>query len=121
MLVIRSQKLSRINEFLKNNSPTSLVGTTGDSWKKYLSANGGTGQTFHDLEKSYLAAQASGGGTLHDLWSFYVNGLGFVTGVARQRVRAWLESITVVTSYYLLEDGISHYLLEDGSGAYILE
>lgn len=121
-MIFRFVRPSRINEWLKNNHPTTLVGTPGDNWKKFLTSQGGTGETFHDLEQSYLASQGSIFSTIHDRWSHFVNGAGYNTGVYLDRMRAYFGGIvTPANSYYLLEDGVSRYQLEDGSGFYILE
>lgn len=50
MLLFRSQRTSKTSEFVKNNEPTSAFGTPGDMWKRFLGNNGGTGDTFYDLE-----------------------------------------------------------------------
>lgn len=52
MLVIRKMRPSALMTFLEENSPSSIMGTPRDSWRKYLSSQGGTGQTNHDLESS---------------------------------------------------------------------
>lgn len=117
MLIWRSQRPSKTTEFVENNDPTSVTKHPGDTWRKHLSSNGGTGETFHDLEKSYLQAQG------HSTWDTFVDSLGYIVGVIRQRLFQYLSSTSTPpsTSYYLLEDGVSKYQLEDGSGFYILE
>lgn len=116
MLIWRSQKPSKTAEFVKNNEPASAYGTPGDIWKRFLGNNGGTGQTFHDLEQGYLRAEGM------STWDKLVEAAGLIIGTLRERLRAWLTSIfSSGTSYYLQEDGTSKYTLEDGSGFYILE
>ena len=92
-MIFRFVRPSKVNGWLKNNSPSSLVGTPGDNWKKFLSSNGGTGDTFHDLEQSYLASQGSIFKTIHDRWSFFVNAAGYATGNFLDRMRAYFEGI----------------------------
>jgi len=122
-MIFRFVRPSKVNGWLKNNYPSSLVGTPGDNWKKFLKDQGATGETFHDLEQSYLASQGSVFRTIHDRWSYYVNSAGQTSGTFLDRMRAFFEAIVAgpSSSYYLLEDGLSKYQLEDGSGFYILE
>lgn len=116
MLIWRSQKTSKTNEFVKNNDPSSIVGYPGDNWRKFLKNNGGSGETFHDLEKSYLQSQG------FSTWDKFLESLGYIVGVIRDRIRSFLSSIlSLGTSSYLQEDGLSKYQLEDGTGNYILE
>lgn len=116
MLIWRSQRTSETVEFVKNNEPASVNGTPGDTWRKFLKNNGGTGETFYDLEQGYLRQQG------HSFWDTLVNAAGFVVGGLRGRLKQWLDSILGgSSSYYLMEDGSSKYALEDGSGFYILE
>lgn len=92
-MIFRFVRPSKVNGWLKNNSPSSLVGTPGDNWKKFLSSNGGTGDTFHDLEQSYLASQGSIFKTIHDRWSHFVNAAGYATGNFLDRMRAYFEGV----------------------------
>ena len=118
-MIFRFVRPSKINSWLSNNFPSSIVGTPGDNWKKYLTSQGATGDTFHDLEQSYLN---NGRQTIHDRWSAFVNSAGSAVGDFLDRMRHYFEGVVgSASSYYLLEDGVSRYQLEDGSGFYILE
>lgn len=107
---------SKIVEFVQENEPSSVTGTPGDTWRKYLQNNGGTGETFYDKEQGYLRQKGV------STWDQYMNQLGYVIGVIWDRLRSWLSSITSspTNSKYVQEDGISAYILEDGTGNYIL-
>jgi hypothetical protein len=116
MLIFRSQKPSKTAEFVKNNEPASATGTPGDMWKRFLGNNGGTGDTFYDLEQGYLRLQGM------TTWDLFLASIGIIVGVIRQRITSFLSSIlSPSSSYYLQEDGTSKYVLEDGSGFYIME
>ncbi|UOF77966.1 hypothetical protein [Caudoviricetes sp.] len=118
-MIFRFVRPSKVNDWLKTNFPSAIRGTPGDNWKKFLEDNGGTGETFHDLETSYLNQT---GKTLTDRWSSFVKTAGYSVGVFRDRMRAYFEGVVSASnSYYLMEDGSSKYQLEDGSGFYILE
>jgi len=85
-MIFRFVRTSKVIEWIKNNYPTSLNGTAGDSWKHFLSNHGGTGSTFHDLEQSYIA---NNNRTIHDRWSSFVGGVGSFL----DRIRAYFESV----------------------------
>lgn len=92
-MIFRFVRTSKVNQWLKNNFPSSLVGTPGDNWKKFLTSQGATGSTFHDLEQSYLASQGSLFSTIHDRWSAFVNSAGYTNGIFLDRMRAYFEGI----------------------------
>lgn len=118
-MIWRTQRTSKTNEFVSNNSPSDIIGTPGDNWKSYLSHHGGTGDTFYDLESSWINGTAS---TLLDNIGAYIANLGFLAGYIFDRIRAFLSSIlSPEADYYLQESSLDKYLLEDGSGFYILE
>ncbi len=119
-MIRRSMRPSKVNEFIELNSPEDIVGTPGDNWRSYLQRNGGTGQTFHDLESSWAQAQGATGGTLRDKISSLVTTAGYTVGYLWDRVRAFLSG-EFGAAAYVQEDGASKYMLEDGSGFYILE
>lgn len=87
MLIWRSQRPSNISKFVENNSPSSVRGTPGDTWRKYLQDQGATGSTMYDLEQSYLRLQGE------QTWDQHVDTLGYRIGVVWDRVRTWLASI----------------------------
>lgn len=115
-LIIRSRRTQEIQDFVKNNDPSSLDTSPGQSLKAFQQSHGGSGNTFGELERSWLAAQG------YSTIDAYLLFLGYSYGIIRERIRQFLASIlSTGTSYYLLEDGTSKYQLEDGSGFYILE
>ena len=60
---------SNLQNWIKNNAAGSLKGSAMESWRAYLAANGGTGNSLYDMETSYLTAQAIGAGTMYDRWA----------------------------------------------------
>ena len=92
---MRRPRPSFIQKWIGDNSPDHQRGTPGDSWRAYLKANGGTGETRYDQEQAYMR----------------INSLNEITDVFQG----------AVGNYYVQEDGLSKYMLEDGSGSYILE
>jgi len=67
--VLRTVRPAAIQSWVAANAPGSLKATARESWRAYLSANSGTGQTFRDLEMSFLANLTRTAGTLHDRWA----------------------------------------------------
>jgi len=122
MAVFRFIKPSKVNAWIDRNFPlidSPIRKTPGDKWRKFLKDNGGTGETFHDLEQSYINNSSK---TIHDRWSTFVIAAGYTVGNTRDRIRAYFDGVVAAAnSYYLQEDGTSKYQLEDGSGFYILE
>lgn len=92
-MIFRFVRTSKVNEWLKRNFPTSLVGTPGDNWKKFLSDHGGTGSTFHDLEQSYLASQGTVGQTIMTRWSSFVSAAGNTGGTLLDNIRKYFEGV----------------------------
>jgi hypothetical protein len=92
-MIFRFVRPSKVNEWLKNNFPSSLIGTAGDNWKKYLQDHGGTGSTFHDLEQSYLN---SGGRTIFDRWSTFLSTTIYTGNVFLDNIRKYFDSIVNV-------------------------
>lgn len=116
MLIWRSMRPSKIVEYVKNNSPTSVTGTPGDTWRKFLKDSGATGETIYDMEQAYLRSQGA------TTWDRFLNALGYTFGVIRDRMRSWLDSIsTPPTSDRYLSEAGDLFQLEDGSGYYLLE
>jgi len=115
-MIFRFVRPSKLNEWLKNNFPTSLVGTAGDNWKKFLTSQGATGSTFHDLEQSYLASQGSFASTIVDRWSKFVSSATYTGQTVLQNIRNYFNGIVTAPpteSYYIMEDSF-YYLTEDG-------
>lgn len=69
--ILKVVRPANLQNWIATNAPASLKAHPKDSWRAYLSANGGTGQTLRDLEMSFLAAQGYTQGTLNDRWSAY--------------------------------------------------
>lgn len=92
-MIFRFVRPSKLNEWLKNNFPTSLVGTAGDNWKKFLTSQGATGSTFHDLEQSYLASQGSFASTIVDRWSKFVSSATYTGQTVLQNIRNYFDGI----------------------------
>lgn len=71
--ILRVCRPSNVHNWVKVNAPSSLKGTPFDSWVAYLTANGGTGKTLHDLEQSFLTTQAVPAGRLAQRWASYLS------------------------------------------------
>lgn len=67
--ILRTVRPSNIQAWVAANAPGSLKATARESWRAYLVANSGVGQTIRDLEMSFLAALSRTGGTLADRWN----------------------------------------------------
>lgn len=86
--IFRSNKKSDTNNWVKVNAAGSVRGTPADSWRAYLTANSGTGQTLHDLESSFLKAAGAVGGTLQDKWADYLGRIiGQSGGKGKEKAR----------------------------------
>lgn len=72
--ILRNVRPAAIQAWISANAPGSLKPTARESWRAYLAANSGTGQTLRDLEMSFLAALSRTAGTLHDRWSQDLSG-----------------------------------------------
>ena len=49
---------ANLQAWIAANAPGSLKATARESWRAYLAANSGSGQSIGDLERSFLNAQA---------------------------------------------------------------
>jgi Sec7-like guanine-nucleotide exchange factor len=67
--ILRTVRPANLQNWIAANASGSLKATARESWRAYLLANSGVGQSLRDLEMSFLAAAGSSGGTLHDRWS----------------------------------------------------
>lgn len=67
--ILRVVRPANIQAWIAANAAGSLKATARESWRAYLAANSGVGQSLRDLEMSFLAAAGSAGGTLHDRWT----------------------------------------------------
>lgn len=70
--ILRTVRPANIQSWIAANAAGSLKATARESWKAYLVANGGVGQSIRDLEMSFLAAALAVGATLHDRWTNYL-------------------------------------------------
>lgn len=66
--ILKNVRPSNIQAWIAVNAAGSLKDTARESWRAYLAANSGVGQSLRDLEMSFLAAAGSTGGTLADRW-----------------------------------------------------
>lgn len=66
--ILRNVRPADIQNWIAANAPGSLKATARESWRAYLAANSGTGQSIRDLEMSFLANLSRTGGTLADRW-----------------------------------------------------
>lgn len=89
-MIFRFVRTSKVNQWLKNNFPSSIVGTPGDNWRKFLTSQGATGSTFHDLEQSYIN---NGNKTIVDRWSSFVSTAGYTGSKFLDNIRAYFEGI----------------------------
>ena len=67
--ILQVVRPDNLQNWIRVNAPGSFKATAGDSWRAYLSANGGTGKTLYDLEHSFLTAAAVATGPDHDRWN----------------------------------------------------
>lgn len=70
--ILRKVRSDLVSNWIKTNAAGSVKGTPKDSWRAYLIANSGTGQTLRDMETSFLQAAGANGSTLHDKWDDYL-------------------------------------------------
>jgi hypothetical protein len=83
--VLKIVRPANIQSFVAANAPASLKPTGRESWRAYLAANSGTGQTIGDLERSFLKAAAISGSTNSEAWGNKTSGTSGGTG--REKVR----------------------------------
>lgn len=67
--ILQHVRPDNLQHWIRVNSPASSRNNPGDSWRAYLSANGGVGKTIYDMEQSFLAAGGFNIGTEHDRWN----------------------------------------------------
>lgn len=70
--ILRTVRPAALQNWIGVNAAGSLKATARESWRAYLAANGGVGQSVRDLEMSFLAAAGSSQGTLADRWTNYL-------------------------------------------------
>lgn len=85
--IFRTVRQDAIQNWIRVNAAGSLKQSPEDSWRAYLSANGGTGKTLADMEMSFLIAAGATGKTLHDLWASYLAGLGQSGGKTKDKAK----------------------------------
>jgi hypothetical protein len=74
--IFRAVRPAAIQNWIAVNAPGSLRNTARESWRAYLLANSGTGQSLEELETGFLNALAKTGGTQHDRWGAQLTGTG---------------------------------------------
>lgn len=67
--ILRVVRPANLQNWIAVNAAGSLKNTARESWRAYLLANAGVGQSIRDLEMSYLAGAGAAGETLFDRWS----------------------------------------------------
>lgn len=72
--ILRTVRPSAVQAWIAANAPGSLKATARESWRAYLAANSGTGQSTQQLERSFLVALGKTGGTLADQWNNQLSG-----------------------------------------------
>lgn len=97
-MIFRFVRTSKVNSWLQINYPSSIVGTAGDNWKKFLGDHGGTGGTFHDLEQSYLSGQGTIRQTIIDRWSAFTAAAGYVSNTVIGNLRDYFEGVVATHS-----------------------
>jgi hypothetical protein len=109
-LTIRSNKPSHIQEFVKRNDPSKLRSTAGESLKGYQAANGGTGDTFYDLEQGWIRSLG------YNTYDLFMDAIGYAVGGLKERIRRFLLEYTfgVSTDFFLLLENGDDFLLENG-------
>lgn len=70
--ILRNVRPAALQNWIATNAAGSLKATARESWRAYLAANSGVGQSTRDLEMSFLAAAGSSGATLSDRWGAYL-------------------------------------------------
>ena len=70
--ILKAVRPANLQNWIAVNSAPQLKGTARESWRAYLAANSGVGQSLRDLEMSFLAGQAASGATLLDRWGAYL-------------------------------------------------
>lgn len=87
-MIFRYVKPSAVQNWISVNAAGSLKDRPGDSWRAYMLANGGSGQSFHDLEMTFLNAAGFTTGQIGTRWQNYLAANGGGTGDARAKFQA---------------------------------
>lgn len=83
--ILKNVRPDNLQNWVKTNAVGSLKATPRESWRAYLAANGGTGQSISSLEMTFLAAQGAAGATLADKWTSYLSGSSGSKGCEKVR------------------------------------
>lgn len=83
--ILRCVRPVNIQNWVAANAPGSLKSKPQESWKAYLAANSGTGQTISEMEFNFLKGQAAAGNTLSDKWHNYLSAQGGNKGREKAR------------------------------------
>lgn len=81
--ILRSVRPAALQSWIATNAPGSLKATARESWRAYLLANSGTGQSLQELEAGFLSALGKTGFTQHDRWGKQLTGSGKVKEQAK--------------------------------------
>jgi hypothetical protein len=81
--IFRTVRPANIQAWIATNAAGSLKATARESWRAYLQANSGTGQSIQQMEATYLASLGKNGNSQHDRWGTQLVG----TGTNKERAR----------------------------------
>ena len=86
--VLRVVRPAQIQSWVAANAPGSLRPKGTESWRAYLTANGGTGRTMADREMAFLrTAGVTVGRTLGELWGNYTSVSATMGGKNKEKIR----------------------------------
>jgi hypothetical protein len=66
--ILRTVRPAALQSWIAANAPGSLKATARESWRAYLAANSGNGQSLQEMEANFLTALSKFGGTQADRW-----------------------------------------------------
>jgi hypothetical protein len=66
--ILRTVRPQAIQAWVAANAAGSLKATARESWRAYLAANSGNGQSLQEMEANFLTALSKFGGTQADRW-----------------------------------------------------
>lgn len=74
--ILKVVKPSALQNWIATNAPGSLKRTARESWRAYLQANSGVGNSIAALESTYLKALGKAGSSLEEAWGKQLAGTG---------------------------------------------
>lgn len=83
VVIFNFVKPSQVQKWVATNAPASLKATPNESWRAYLAANGGTGNSINEQEAKFLSATS--GGSLYDKWQTWLGANGGTGGGCRDK------------------------------------